>query len=116
VEGDLRMRVDERLPLKGPVFEHDCDKCVFLGHYEKHDLYYCGENIGTVIARWSSNGPDYASGVPLGIIPLRDEGMYSSELAAKILRVAYLIAADLGYLPFAWKGIQIWPYNCEREE
>lgn len=109
------MEIDGRLPLEGPVFEHDCDECVFLGHYEKHDLYYCGKDIETVIARWSSDGPDYASGVPLGIIPLGKRGMYVGP-AAKILRVAYLIAADLGYLPFVWQGIQVWPQDCKREE
>ena len=45
-------------------FTHDCDKCVFLGHSLSSDLYYC--NAGnTVIARWSSDGPDYTSGIAL---------------------------------------------------
>jgi hypothetical protein len=43
-----------------PHFEHDCDHCVFLGHYENADLYICPGN--TVLARFSSDGPDYESG------------------------------------------------------
>lgn len=46
-------------------FEHDCNACVFLGHVDKHDLYFCPNDIlgPTVIARWSSEGPDYSSGL-----------------------------------------------------
>ena len=36
----------------GPSFKHDCDKCLFLGHYDGHDLYYCAQQLTpTVIAR-----------------------------------------------------------------
>lgn len=49
-----------------PRFEHDCDKCIFLGHYNEHDLYFCPQGGSpTVIARWSSDGPDYISGLAL---------------------------------------------------
>lgn len=24
-----------------PQFIHDCQQCVFLGRFQKHDLYYC---------------------------------------------------------------------------
>lgn len=48
-------------------FTHDCDACVFLGHSLSSDLYFCNGNgnISTVIARWSSDGPDYTSGIAL---------------------------------------------------
>ena len=76
-----------------PVFEHDCDACIFLGHYEGHDLWFCPREVAgyTVIARWSSDGPDYRSGAPFGKMPLDDGG--------GILRVAHLIAADFGLIP-----------------
>lgn len=48
-----------------PYYKHDCDQCVFLGIDEenKEDLYYCPEQIGggTIIARRSSDGPEYTS-------------------------------------------------------
>jgi len=44
-----------------PLHEHDCDKCMFLGQYDGHDLYFCLGREKTLIAR---NGPegDYSSG------------------------------------------------------
>lgn len=74
-----------------PVHEHDCDKCVYLGRLERAvqvfpseipsheafdtvfsinakreiDLYFCAKQPtgATVIARYSSEGPDYLSGL-----------------------------------------------------
>lgn len=55
-------------------FKHDCDACVFLGHFERppgnlytlknnFDLYYCRGEIGTtLIARFGDEGEQYASG------------------------------------------------------
>lgn len=73
-----------------PVFEHDCERCVFLGTVQRpakygpgrrehgpddpeatapFDLYFCpGEP--TIIARWSSDGPDYMSGICFGVSAL----------------------------------------------
>lgn len=47
---------------------HDCEDCVFLGQYKDADLYVCinnedGNTIDTVIARFSSDAPDYISGL-----------------------------------------------------
>ena len=54
-----------------PKYTHDCDACTFLGHWRgsdlegnpvlDYDLYRCGTS--TVIARYSSDGPDYISGL-----------------------------------------------------
>jgi hypothetical protein len=55
-----------------PAFQHDCSGCIFLGHYQGHDLYFCPQNgLPTVIARYSSEGSDYKSGMPFadGIDP-----------------------------------------------
>lgn len=53
-----------------PQFEHDCDLCTYLGRYSGDempaaDLYYCDPDgiLPTVIARTSSYGPDYLSGM-----------------------------------------------------
>lgn len=109
--------IDDRMKdiLKGPVFLHDCEDCVFLGHYEEHDLYFCPKEAGsegTVIARWSGNGPDYASGLPFGKHPIGSCGGTHTSL----LRIAYLIAADLGYVPFTWGGMEILaPELCKKD-
>lgn len=48
-----------------PKFEHDCERCVFLGHFDENDLYFCGQDgVGpTVLARYDSDGPAYTSGL-----------------------------------------------------
>jgi len=48
-----------------PFYEHDCPMCVFLGHYENQDLYYC-DNEPTLIARYGSDG-DYVSGMEVAV-------------------------------------------------
>jgi hypothetical protein len=48
---------------ENPLFEHDCDRCVFLGNYEDGDLYYHSGQLETVIYRYGSDGPDYVSGI-----------------------------------------------------
>lgn len=47
-----------------PRYEHNCDRCEFLGHLLGHDLYYCeqGSDLPTIVARYGNEGPDYASG------------------------------------------------------
>lgn len=61
--------------ITSPQYEHDCECCIFLGHYEdtimycdqrptKVDLYYCPQGKRpTVISRHSSEGADYSSGL-----------------------------------------------------
>jgi len=45
-----------------PRFQHDCDKCIFLGHFNEHDVYFCPKsNGGSLLARYGDDGPDYAS-------------------------------------------------------
>ena len=46
-----------------PLYEHDCDSCVFLGSYDNKDLYFCPNGLTTIIARNSSVGYDYQSGI-----------------------------------------------------
>ena len=46
-----------------PKFKHDCDKCIFLGHWCKRDLYHHkGGGLETLIARFGDDGPEYISG------------------------------------------------------
>jgi hypothetical protein len=49
-----------------PRYVHDCTDCVYLGEHEHYDLYVCKVRtlmapIPTLIARFSSDGPDYTS-------------------------------------------------------
>ncbi len=57
--------------MSGPKYRHDCQICTFLGHHDDSDLYYCPQgNIPTLVARYSSEPADYASGIAfVGIIP-----------------------------------------------
>lgn len=74
-----------------PFYLHDCQRCQFLGNYilteDKdfagyYDLYWC-EQLGTptVIARWSCNGPDYMSGMPLDSIFYNEYPTYPTHEA-----------------------------------
>lgn len=53
--------------IEEPLHTHDCERCTFLGSYQMHDLYYCthGGLPDTVIARRSSAGEDYTSGLAI---------------------------------------------------
>lgn len=61
-----------KLKTEKPRWKHDCEDCFFLGRLEHScgttgpcDLYVCTKALPwpTVIARYSSDGPDYASGM-----------------------------------------------------
>lgn len=53
--------------IEKPKFKHDCESCVFLGRFEGADLYYCaGQRTETIVARFSSEGADYTSGLCFG--------------------------------------------------
>ncbi len=43
------------------MFKHDCEKCVYLGPFEKYDLYYHDRPM-TLIARYGDEGWAYVSG------------------------------------------------------
>jgi len=50
--------------MRKPLYEHDCEKCVYLGEINKSDAYYCVGGLGygtTYILRYNSDGPAYAS-------------------------------------------------------
>jgi hypothetical protein len=75
-----------------PKFKHDCNVCNFLGHFENHDLYYC-KNEPTVIARFSSKGPDYSSGLVFADKDV-NKHLYKAkqlaiELRAKMVEIHY---------------------------
>jgi hypothetical protein len=49
-----------------PRYEHDCSDCVYLGQFNKYDLYFCPREP-TIIARYSNEGSEYTSGIVFGI-------------------------------------------------
>jgi hypothetical protein len=73
-----------------PLYEHDCEDCHYLGSTtsdnENVDLYWHDEQP-TVIARWSSEGSDYLS----GLVYLEHPGYLTGAL-----REGYLLARDRG--------------------
>jgi hypothetical protein len=49
-----------------PKYEHDCDSCLYLGtecfDNQFFDMYFCPRcDEGSLIARYSSDGPSYTS-------------------------------------------------------
>jgi hypothetical protein len=73
-----------------PRFIHDCEQCVFLGQDEEHDFYFCPSPSGfhTVIARFGSDGPDYASGLEIAEAVEKREGPNSAYSLVKALKLA----------------------------
>lgn len=90
-----------------PHYQHDCDQCVWLGSITfpaplstgqapltNADLYYCERcDGGTVIARFSSKGSNYAS-CPVNII----EQSYLPRLAVHNQMSTACPALIVGYL------------------
>lgn len=79
-----------------PTWKHDCSSCTFLGVYNHHDLYFCSqEAIPTVIARFGARSK-YVSGAPIArVVSMKD---HNQDPSLKALRVAYLIAVDMGLI------------------
>lgn len=63
-------------PLK-PTFEHDCDACILVATSDKEDIWFCpavdGKKFFEVMARTSSEGPDYTTFPLVGL-------MYTDQL------------------------------------
>lgn len=56
-----------------PRHEHDCEKCIFLGHLNDLDIYKCGKNRNlNYIARFGDDG-QYGC-TPENVVKLLPEG------------------------------------------
>lgn len=81
-----------------PHWDHNCEKCIYLGTYDGYDLYYCPRGspsmkIPTVLARLGNKAENYISGMAVAEkIPL------DNSFCMPALRVAYLIAKDLNLI------------------
>lgn len=99
--------------MKTPQYTHDCKRCIWLGHHygpNSHttgpwasedqtpihtDLYYCpGPNPG-LVARYSSDGPDYTS--RRAIYDRREPNPWDEN--SKHINEARKRAAEAGYIP-----------------
>lgn len=83
-----------------PRYIHDCQQCRYLGPYKEYDLYVCShkdQKIDTVVARYSSDGPEYYSGVNL--VKLYRAGKLTSDVSTstEALLEALVRAEYLGY-------------------
>lgn len=80
-----------------PNFEHDCEKCQFLGSVviegEVQDLYYCAYEP-TIISRYGTDG-DYSSGLCFGESALVRH-VNGDARGNKGLMVAYTLALANG--------------------
>ena len=81
-----------------PRYTHDCTNCTFLGQHKEFDLYVCavGKNITTVIARYSSDGPDYVSGLSFAVNYRM--GMFKRSKDISALEKALTRAEKLGFV------------------
>jgi hypothetical protein len=82
-----------------PIYTHDCGACKFLGTVVidevVYDLYYCAGEP-TIIARFSSEGPEYTSGICFGEASLIKHIKGVKGESEKALMVAYTLAMANG--------------------
>ncbi len=81
------------MPQIKPIYEHDCTSCIFLGTILNDkdlpvDLYFCPKEP-TILARFSSEGSDYTSGLR-GL----NVGQFPHER-----HIAYLLARQRKLIP-----------------
>jgi hypothetical protein len=81
-----------------PIFQHDCDRCIFLGGYpcgvggfeDYFDLYACQENMTskehwTLVLRYGNEGHQYRSGLVFAFVDL-DRGDLTSPYVVALRR------------------------------
>jgi hypothetical protein len=72
-----------------PLHTHDCKGCTFLGTLDNVDLYHCLQGIGSpaLIARYSSDGPDYSSLSPQHAIISHSKHLKVAKVLAEELKL-----------------------------
>ena len=73
------------MTIQSPHYEHDCEKCVFLGRSSDGytDLYFCNASDGpTVVARYGSLGHQYTS-LLVEMVPARGVWLNEAKKAAQ---------------------------------
>jgi hypothetical protein len=66
-------------------YDHDCERCIFLGQYKEYDLYFCpSRDYSTVIARWDSIPSNYASGLHCANLNVNNPLYFAKLIAIQI--------------------------------
>jgi len=87
-----------------PVYSHDCESCKFLSHFEDSDLYFCTESQAIIV----QHGPGACESRSIAHDPLRVlMALNSSSLTDLKFRVAYLLASDMGLLPWCVNDLYV---------
>jgi hypothetical protein len=90
---ELEARVAASAQSGEAMYTHDCTYCLFLGHYDGADLYYCPRcEGGTAVARYGNDGPDYVS---MAIDPKIDVEKRSNKHLAEAIRRALKLKEKL---------------------
>lgn len=92
-----------------PRYEHDCRSCLFLGQYQKFDLYFCPKDP-TIIARYSSDPSCYHSGIVFAVIA---DGRAINPYAEALVRTWRMFPEYRKFLLKKFSRDHIFP---EREE
>jgi len=88
-----------------PRYEHDCDRCIFLGEDGIYDLYYC-DRTPTVVCRYGNEGREYGSGLVFALT-IMEGGKTCYRNAMKLALktefreriIAYMKKYELGEFP-----------------
>jgi hypothetical protein len=105
---DFAVREIEKMLAEGrmlydtePRYVHDCDACVFIGHYNGADIWDpAHEGNGSIIVRHSSVGPDYESGTQARVdgewLTAADSGRIKQMIEEKLAEPALLALIENG--------------------
>ena len=79
-----------------PRYTHDCEGCLYIGHFGRYDCYFCPQGDATIIARYGNEAPEYASGIefakrPLAVDFASGEGPIVTEATMAMVCAAYAI-------------------------
>jgi len=109
-----------------PRYEHRCETCVFLGHHEDKDLYWCASKsnrrLDSIIARLSSEPSDYLSSHPPGAFagPPLPQSWYVAALKAAEAKGLYDPKVqgwvqDRGCIACGHKWVAEYPYGSTEQ-
>lgn len=92
-------------------YVHGCSKCVFLGQYDKYDLYFCTGTETTLVCRFGNDGSDYASGMVFALVDDPEPAFKTAlELALKTEHkdriIEHLRKYEHREFPRRWQNLQ----------
>ena len=75
-----------------PKFQHDCTQCKFVAHIDGHDTYICPSFLGSIVLRYSSDGPKYSS-LPTSCTP--ENSIYALVIKLNTMHAEGLITRNM---------------------